>query len=208
MRTNQQFRGNKKRSQAEKPLQHQSQNKGRMLARWWLWGCMQRCDWPMSRYLEMFPTAVSAPAIDAEQQRSNQCQECCFAFREFQVLSPETTGVTQELWPLQRLLNILSHLHTKPSPDHCLWASNVAHLFVFQFPPFVNPVFFFLREFLFSGFRPALLSVDSVVYRLCGLCWPGDSSWCLTWRAPTLTAGMKNNLQGETGGPTQSLFFF
>lgn len=78
------------------------------------------------------------------RQRSNQCQECCFALREFQVLSPETTGVTQELWPLQRLLNILSHLHTKPSPDHCLWASIVPLTYLFfQFPPSVNPVFFF-----------------------------------------------------------------
>lgn len=171
MRTNQQFRGNKKSSQAEKPLQHQSLNKGMMLARWWRWGCMQRCDWPISRYVEMIPTAVSARAIDAEQQRSNRHQECCFALGEFQVLSPETTGVTQELWPLQRLLNILSHLHTEPSPDH--WLFNF-HL--------LSTLFFFLWELLFPGFRPVLLSVASVVCRLCGLCWSGDSSWCLTWR--------------------------
>lgn len=144
MRTNQQWRGNKKSSQAEKPLQYQSQNKVGMLARWWLWGCMQRCDWPISRYVEMLPTAVSAPAIAAEQQRSNQRQECCFALREFQVLSPETTGVTQELWPLQRLLNILSHLHTKTiTTSLSVGLQRPTLLFVFQFPPFVNPVFFF-----------------------------------------------------------------
>lgn len=109
---------------------------------------VQRCDWPISRYVEMSPTAVSAPAIDAEQRRSNQRQECCFALREFQVLSPETTGVTQELWPLQRLLNILSHLHTKPSPDHCLWASNLPLTYLFFSFHLLSTLFFSSRVFI------------------------------------------------------------
>lgn len=172
VRRNQQFRGNKKSSQAEKPLQHQSQNKERMQAWWWLWGCMRRCDWPISRYMETLPTAISALAIDAEQQRSNQRQECCFALGEFQVLSPETTGVTQGLWPLQRLLNILSHLHTKPSPDYCLWASNVPLTYLFFHFHLLLTLFFSSRVFIL-GFPSCPLK--------CGFSRLSSGWFVLTW---------------------------
>lgn len=60
-------------------------------------GCTQRRDWPISRYVELFPTTVSAWAIVGERHRSNTLQECCFALGEFQVLSPATAGVRLEL---------------------------------------------------------------------------------------------------------------